>query len=74
MYRKIVILSTILILAFALFTPAQAISYGVPDGNGHPNVGAIVLQKGGTLYQLCTGTLISQNVFLTCAHCTEPLD
>jgi hypothetical protein len=50
---------------------AEAITYGVPDGNGHPNVGGLVyphvFSDGTWLY--CSGTLISPTVFLTAAHC-----
>src|SRR5215207_866157 len=53
--------------------PAAAITDGVPDGNGHPNVGALVADEaysdGTWLY--CSGTLISPTVFLTAAHCSD---
>lgn len=52
---------------------AEAITYGMPDGNGHPNVGGLVAPRaysdGTWLY--CSGTLISPTVFLTAAHCDE---
>lgn len=58
-------------LAFA--SPAGAITNGVPDGQGHPNVGGLVsatqFSDGTWLY--CSGTLISPTVFLTAAHCDE---
>jgi hypothetical protein len=57
-----------------LVTPALAITYGEPDGNDHPYVGSIVLEKDGIYYQVCTGTLISEDVFLTASHCTAGLD
>ena len=51
----------------------EAITYGQPDGNGHPNVGGLVaptpFSDGTWLY--CSGTLISPTVFLTAAHCDE---
>jgi secreted trypsin-like serine protease len=50
---------------------ADAITFGQPDGNGHPNVGGLVYPQqfsdGTWLY--CSGTLISPTVFLTAAHC-----
>jgi V8-like Glu-specific endopeptidase len=62
-------------LAFALIltaaAPAGAITYGEPDGNRHPAVGALVQPtpySDGT-YAACSGTLISPTVFLTAAHC-----
>jgi Trypsin len=56
-----------------LTTGAGAITYGVPDGNGHPEVGALLAQHAfsdGT-WEECSGTLISPTVFLTAAHCDE---
>jgi trypsin len=50
---------------------ASAITYGVPDGGDHPNVGAFVVEDDtGHRDIWCTGTLISPTVFLTAAHCT----
>ncbi len=74
MYRKVLVIVITLVLLFAVSTPAFAISYGAPDGNGHPNVGSIVARKGDQLFQICTGTLISPTVFLTASHCTIFLD
>jgi secreted trypsin-like serine protease len=48
---------------------ASAITYGQPDGNRHPNVGALVGTFDGQTYPYCSGTLISPTVFLTAAHC-----
>ena len=58
-------------IAFA--TPAAAITYGMPDGNGHPEVGALLAPtpySDGT-WVTCSGTLISPTVFLTAAHCDQ---
>jgi secreted trypsin-like serine protease len=54
---------------------AQAITYGQPDGNGHPNVGAMVyFSPSRQVYRIiCSGSLISQSVFLTASHCTSAL-
>lgn len=49
--------------------PAGAITYGQPDGNRHPFVGALVGTFSGGTYPYCSGTLISPTVFLTAAHC-----
>jgi secreted trypsin-like serine protease len=50
---------------------ADAVTYGVPDGNRHPNAGGLVYPQvfsdGTWIY--CSGTLISPTVFLTAAHC-----
>jgi V8-like Glu-specific endopeptidase len=53
--------------------PAGAIINGAPDGNRHPEVGALLAQQAfsdGTWAE-CSGTLISPTVFLTAAHCDE---
>jgi secreted trypsin-like serine protease len=64
-----------LAVAVALVSgPAQAIVYGQFDGNRHPNVGAFVVQRPNGQYRtICSGTLISADVFLTAAHCTAAL-
>src|SRR5215203_999768 len=58
-----------LVLVFAGL--AGAVVYGEPDGNRHPNVGALLAPQAysdGT-WASCSGTLISPTVFLTAAHC-----
>src|SRR6476661_4741551 len=60
----------------ALLVPgaATAVTNGAPDGNGHPNVGALVADLPGSgLTVLCSGTLIAPKVFLTAGHCTAGL-
>lgn len=55
----------------ALWGTAFAGVYGQPDGNRHPNVGALLAPQAysdGT-WASCSGTLISPSVFLTAAHC-----
>src|SRR3954454_22424109 len=52
---------------------ASAITNGAPDGNRHPEVGALLAQQAfsdGTWAE-CTATLLSPTVFLTAAHCDE---
>jgi Trypsin len=70
--RPGVLLAGIALLAvLALAAPAGAITYGVPDGDGHPEVGALLAPEAysdGT-WAACSGTLISPTVFLTAAHC-----
>ena len=61
------LLSVVVILL--LTATSRAITYGVPDGNQHPNVGALVGTFRGQTYPYCSGTLISPTVFLTAAHC-----
>jgi hypothetical protein len=60
-------------MGLALAPSAQAITNGEPDGNRHPNTGALlaaVPYDDGT-WAMCTGTLISPTVFLTAAHCED---
>jgi hypothetical protein len=66
--------ASLFILTFA--GTAGAITYGEPDGNGHPEVGALLAPHAysdGT-WATCSGTLIAPNVFLTAAHCDWGLD
>ena len=62
-----------LALALASAGPALAIDNGVPDGDGHPNVGLLAFDiddEGPTPpFALCTGAVISDDAFLTAAHC-----
>ena len=66
----------VLLLSLLAAAPAAAITGGSPDGEGHPNVGALVsptqYDDGTWLY--CSGTLIAPTVFLTAAHCAEDGD
>lgn len=55
-----------------LAMPAAAVTDGALDGNGHPYVGLMVAQDaGGNPLWRCSGTLMSEDVFLTAGHCTE---
>jgi hypothetical protein len=61
------------VATIALAPATLAITYGGPDGNGHPEVGMLLAQQAfsdGT-WEECSGTLISPTVFLTAAHCDE---
>ena len=63
--------NTTLVFAFVCATAltALAITYGQPDGNRHPEVGALVGNFSSGTFPYCSGTLISPTVFLTAAHC-----
>lgn len=50
---------------------AQAITWGKPDGNDHPNVVTLLFVQNGVGYFSCTGTLLTPYVVLTAGHCTE---
>ena len=69
MRRNIVTIVLLVVALAAQSTPAGAITYGQPDGNKHPEVGALVGTFNGQTYPYCSGTLIAPNVFLTAAHC-----
>ncbi|MDQ3937269.1 MAG: S1 family peptidase [Chloroflexota bacterium] len=75
MRRSVIALFVTALLATTLAAPAGAITFGQRDGNRHPNVGSIVVRfPDSELFQWCSGTLISEDVFLTASHCTAPLD
>ena len=72
--RRILAIATLLVaLALIIAAPVAAITNGVPDGNGHPNVGGLVspTQYSDGTWLYCSGTLISPTVFLTAAHCGD---
>ena len=74
-HRRLITIITVVILLSIVAVPAFAITYGVPDGNAHPFVGSMVARiPGEGVFQWCSGTLISANVFLTASHCTAPID
>ena len=75
LHRGFLTIMIVAALMFIFVLPAFAITYGEPDGNDHPFVGSMVLRlDDGSLFQWCSGTLISTNVFLTASHCTAPVD
>jgi hypothetical protein len=71
------ILALVPLAAALVFAAAgSAITNGVPDGNAHPEVGALLAPQAfpdGT-WEECTGTLISPTVFVTAEHCDLGLD
>jgi secreted trypsin-like serine protease len=65
--RRLVAIGAIVFAAMG--ASVLAITYGYPDGNRHPNVGALVGEFTSGTFPYCSGTLISPTVFLTAAHC-----
>jgi V8-like Glu-specific endopeptidase len=63
-------------IAAAVASSAYAITYGQPDGNGHPSTGAFVyFSPSRQAWRItCSGTLIAPQVFLTASHCTSFLE
>src|ERR671930_265878 len=52
---------------------ATAITYGFVDSNNtYSNVGAFIVKSPttGNIFPICSGTMITANVFLTASHCT----
>ncbi|HEV8657330.1 MAG TPA: trypsin-like serine protease [Thermoanaerobaculia bacterium] len=57
-----------------LAASAHAITYGYVDqANQYSNVGAFIVERpsDGHIFPICSGTLITSNVFLTASHCTD---
>jgi Trypsin len=74
--RKFIAACATAVSALALAGGAGAVVYGEPDGEGHPNVGALLAPQAysdGT-WASCSGTLIAPRVFLTAAHCDWSVD
>jgi hypothetical protein len=72
MKKTTVIFILILLLAITVI-PVAAITWGQPD-TAHPYVGAMVVDwPGYGPWQLCSGTLIHPQMFLTASHCTADL-
>jgi secreted trypsin-like serine protease len=69
--RKVLSLAAVMTVVLAV--PAHAITYGTPTGTSYGNVGGLVAVSpvNGELFVYCSGTLISETVFLTAAHCGE---
>jgi secreted trypsin-like serine protease len=73
MYRpvhsRLASLAAFALIALLVAIPARAITNGTPDGNGHPNVGALVAHLPFGDVPICSGTLLSPTIFLTAGHC-----
>ena len=71
--KRVTIAAAALVAVLTLAGAALAITNGAPDGNRHPNVGALLAPTAysdGT-WATCTGTLIAPTIFLTAAHCDQ---
>lgn len=69
------VLTTCLLTATLFLSPkASAITYGFVDSsNTFSNTGAFLIKSPttGEIFPICSGTLITSNVFLTASHCTS---
>jgi len=74
-FITLVAFTTVLEAMVLTTSPAGAITFGAPDGEGHPNVGVLVVRVDGTdTFGICSGTLISPTVYVTASHCTAFFD
>ncbi len=68
----------VVVCLVAVVAPVIAITFGEPDGNGHPFVGLVVFYSDTAAHHplwRCTGTLIGPQVLLTAGHCTgDPVE
>jgi hypothetical protein len=69
--RTRLVLGAMLGAALIAVAPALGITFGQPDEDRHPYVGALIVKlDDGTLIPWCSGTMVGEKAFLTAAHCT----
>jgi secreted trypsin-like serine protease len=71
MHRVWTVVLCVVALSALTTGPASAITYGEPDGDGHPFVGLVIFDVAGVPWWRCSGTLLSPTVALTAGHCTS---
>ena len=75
--KKMAYLALWAVLLLVIATPVGAVTNGLPDGTQHPYVGLIVFYSGYDSNNhpipmwRCSGSLLSDTVFLTAAHCVS---
>jgi len=71
-WRAVAVVSVV--AAILAVNPATSITYGSIDTE-HTNVGSILVfsLRRQTWFQFCSGSLVSERVFLTAGHCTDAL-
>lgn len=70
MRRLLTAIAAAAALVAILVAPASAVQGGMPDGNGHPNVGLSVFYRNGVPLWRCSGTMVAAKVYVTAGHCT----
>jgi hypothetical protein len=73
--RQLLVLAVVVAASITFISPSRvkAIVYGFVDTNNvFSNSGAFIVKSPttGDIFPICSGTLISPNVFLTASHCT----
>ena len=74
MKRLICFFAVIVSVLLSLIPKASAITYGFIDSsNTFRNTGAFIVKspETGEIFPICSGTMITPNVFLTAGHCTS---
>ena len=66
--RRTIVVSLALVSLLVMTMPANAIIDGSPDGNRHPNAGALMLDEQ---FAFCSGFLISPRYVATAGHCAD---
>jgi secreted trypsin-like serine protease len=69
--KSLIVVTVVLAIALGSVGIAYAITYGEPDGDGHPYVGMVAFyDEDGEYLWRCSGTLLSPTILLTAGHCT----
>lgn len=74
MRKRLLIFALTVTIVAATASVAQAITWGEPDGEDHPNVVQLLFVQDGVGFFGCSGTLLTEDVVLTAGHCTGWLD
>jgi hypothetical protein len=71
MKKRLMLLVVVTAFLAATVPPAAAVTRGGSlDGGAHPYVGIMVAKIDGTPVWRCSGTLITDNLYVTAGHCT----